>query len=290
MREALFYGVGPEYLDVMRIPLRRGRGLTRQDDSGAPRVALVDEEFARIVFPDRAAIGQRIRLGFLDEPLEIVGVVGHVKHWGLDDDDRATVRAQLYMPYAQLPDAITSLVPNLITVVLRSQVPIGTLLPDLRRQIAAFDSAQTIGTERLMTDAIAGSLATRRFSMFVLGGFAAVALLLSCVGLYGVVSYLTAQRTAEIGVRMALGARPSDVLWLVLKDGQQMAGIGIAFGLLAALALTRFISNLLFEVTATDPATFGATSALLIAVTLFACYVPARRAALLNPVDALRVE
>jgi predicted permease len=290
MREALSYIVGPEYLDVMRIPLLGGRNFTRRDDAGARRVVLVDEEFARSVFPARDAIGQRIRLGFLDEPLEIVGVVGHVKHWGIDDDEYSSLRAQLYLPYMQLPDVIAPLVPDNLTVVVRSAVPLGALLPVLRREVAAFDPTQTIGHERFMIDAIAASIATRRFSMSVLGIFAALAVVLACVGVYGVVSYLTAQRTAEIGIRMALGARPPDVLWLVLYDGQRFAGLGIVLGLLAAMWLTPFISNLLYEVTPTDPTTLGAVSALLMTITLMACYVPARRAARVNPVTALRME
>ena len=290
MRETLFYGVGPEYLDVMRIRLLRGRGFTRRDVSDAPRVALVDEQFARSVFPGRDAVGQRIRLAFLNEPLEIVGVVGHVKHWGLDRDDTAALRVQLYMPYMQLPDVVAPLVANNINVVLRSEVPLGALIPTLRREVASFDSTQTVGNEQVLIDTIAGSMAIRRLSLFVLGTFAALALLLACIGIHGVVSYLTAQRTAEIGVRMALGATPRNVLVLVLTDGQRVAGLGIALGLVATVSLTRFISNLLYEVTTTDPMTLVTVSALMIVVILVACYIPARRAASLNPVDALRVD
>ena len=290
LREALFYGIGPEYLDVMRIPVRRGRGLTRRDDTGAPRVALVDEEFARTVFPGRDAVGQRIRLGFVNEPIQIVGVVGHVKHWGLDRDDTAQLRAQLYMPYMQLPDVVAPLVSNNLNVVLRSEVRLGALMPLLRREAASFDSTQTVGNEQALIDLIARSMATRRLSLFVLGSFAALAVFLACIGIYGVVSYLTDQRTSEIGVRMALGARPSDVLLMVLAEGRRVAGLGIAFGLLAAMGLTGFISDLLYGVSASDPITFGTVSALLIVVVLLACYVPARRAASLNPIDALRID
>jgi predicted permease len=290
LREAVSYLVGPEYLDVMGIPLLRGRNFTRQDDARAPRVGLIDKEFARSVFPGRNAIGERIRLGFQDEPLEVVGIVGHVKHYGLDDDDRARVRAQLYLPYTQLPDAVASLVPRNLTVVLRSDSSLATLLPALRREIAAFDSTQTISNERLLIDAIAGSIATRRFSMFVLGVFAGVGLLLSCIGIYGVVSYLTAQRTAEIGVRMAVGASPWGVLLLIVKDGYRLAILGIALGLLAAVSLTRLISSQLYEVAPTDPMTLGAVSLVVIVTTLAACYIPARRAASLSPVEALRVD
>jgi predicted permease len=290
MQEALFYGVGPEYLDVMRIPLRRGRAFTRRDDTRAPRVALVDEEFARRVFPGRDAVGERIRLGFVNEPIEIVGVVGHVKHWGLDRDDTARMRAQLYMPYMQLADVVAPLIPNNINVVVRSGIRLGALIPVLRREVASFDNTQTIGNEQSLIDLIARSMATRRLSLFVLGSFAALALFLACVGIYGVVSYLTSQRTSEIGVRMALGARPWDVLLMVLAHGQRLAGLGIAFGLLAAAGLTRFLSNLLYGVSAIDPITFGTVSVLLIVVVLVACYVPARRAARVDPIVALRAE
>jgi predicted permease len=290
MREALSYFVGPEYLELMRIPLLRGRNFTRQDDALAPSVGLVDEEFARSVFPHGEALGQRIRLGFGDTQLEIVGVVGHVKHWGLDDDEGAKVRAQLYLAYSQLPDAITSLVRSNVTVVVRSGVPTRALLPSLQRELAGFDSTQTIGSEGLLVDAIAGTIATRRFAMFVLGVFAALALLLSCIGIYSVVSYLTAQRTAEIGVRMALGAKPWGVLWLVLHEGQRLATFGIVLGLIAAMGLTKVMSNLLYEVSPTDPTTLVAVSALLMSITVLACYVPARRAARIDPVTALRAE
>jgi ABC-type antimicrobial peptide transport system permease subunit len=147
-----------------------------------------------------------------------------------------------------------------------------------------------VGNEQSLIDLIARSMAARRLSLFVLGSFAALAVFLACIGIYGVVSYLTDQRTSEIGVRMALGARPSDVVLMVLAEGRRVAALGIAFGLLAAMGLTRFISNLLYGVSATDPITFSTVSALLIVVILFACYIPARRAASLNPIDALRIE
>jgi putative ABC transport system permease protein len=290
LRRTLFYVIGPEYLDVMRLPLRRGRNFTRADDSRAPRVALIDEEFASQAFSDRDPLGQHLRFGFQDEPVEIVGVVGHVKHWGLESDRTAAIRSQLYLPYTQMPDAITSLVPKNTQVVLRSSVPLGTLLPDLRRAVAAFDASQALSDERTMVSEIATSTATRRLALLVLGAFALCALMLSCVGVYGVVSYLTAQRNAEIGVRMAVGARPSDMLWLVIKDGQKVAWLGIGIGLVAAAMLTRFIAHLLYDVAPTDPATLGAVVMILGAVTLVACYIPARRASRLDPVHALRAE
>jgi ABC-type antimicrobial peptide transport system permease subunit len=169
-------------------------------------------------------------------------------------------------------------------------VPTRALLPSLQRELAGFDSTQTIDSDGLLVDAIAGTIATRRFAMFVLGVFAALALLLSCIGIYSVVSYLTAQRTAEIGVRMALGAKPWGVLWLVLHEGQRLATFGIVLGLIAAMGLTKVMSNLLYEVSPTDPTTLVAVSALLMSITVLACYVPARRAARIDPVTALRAE
>ena len=290
LRRTLWYGIGPEYLDVMRIPLRRGRNFTRADDSRTRRVALIDEELSRQAFPDRDPIGQWLRFGFIDEPIEIVGVVGHVKHWGLDRDATAEIRSQLYFPYAQMPDAVTSLVPKNVQVVLRSVVPLGTLLPDLRRAVAVVDASQAISLERTMVDEVAASAATRRLALTVLAGFALFALLLSCMGIYGVLSYLTAQRTAELGVRMAIGARPADVLWLVLREGQRLVAAGVAIGLVGAAALTRFISNLLYEVRPMDPPTLAAVVGILVLVTLAACYVPGRRASQLDPVAALKAE
>ena len=290
LRRTLFYGIGPEYLDVMRIPLKRGRNITRADDSRHARVALIDEELARQAFGARDPIGQHLRFGFLDEPVEIVGVVGHVMHWGLDDDADNAIRSQLYLPYAQLPDAIASLVPKNVQVVLRSPVPFATLLPELRRAVAAFDGGQAISDERTMSGELAATVAPRRLAMIVLAALAVSALVLSCVGIYGVVSYLTAQRRAEMGVRMAVGARPQDVLWMILKDGQRLAAAGIAAGLVTALGLTRYLSSLLFEVAPTDPVTLGAAAMLVATLTLLACYVPARRASRVDPVAVLRAD
>jgi predicted permease len=289
-REALFYAVGPEYLETMGIPLVGGRSFTRQDDERATHVVMIDEGFARSVFPQQDPVGKRIHFTGLDDIVEVVGVVGHVKHWGLDADATAKVRSQIYVPYMQLPDRIAPLAANAITVVIRSAVSPVSLLGSIRSAVRAFDSGQTINNARLMDDLIEASLSGRRFSLVVLGAFAVVALLLSLVGIYGVVSYVVGQRTHEIGVRLALGAQGRDILHDVLGGGGRMAAIGIALGLAGAFGLTRLMASLLFGVSATDPLTFGSVAALLLVVTLGACYLPARRAMRVDPMVALRTE
>ncbi len=173
-------------------------------------------------------------------------------------------------------------------MVVRSTAPPARLLPAIKKAIGGFDPTQAIHTERLFTEIIGGSLAPRRFSLALLGAFAVVALLLSTVGIYGVLSYLVSQRTQEIGVRVALGARRLDILNLILGEGWKLAVMGIALGVGLSLALTRFIKGLLFDVSATDPLTLAGIAVLLFGVMLAACYIPARRAVTIDPVDALR--
>jgi predicted permease len=284
------YIVEPDYLRAMGIPLLRGRFFTVQDNEHAPQVVVVDEIFAGKYFPHQDPIGKRIHLSRGDELAEIVGVVGHVRQWGLDADDLQPLRAQYYIPCMQMSDDFIALSPSGSGVVVRFDERASGLLDSIRRTSAQMSSQQVIFGAQSMEGIISDSLADRRFSMILLGVFAVLALVLASVGIYGVISYLVGQRTHEIGVRMALGAESRDILRLVLGQGGRMAGIGITLGVGAALGLTRLMANLLFGVKATDPLTFAVVSLLLCGIALLACYVPARRAMKVDPMVALRYE
>jgi len=287
---ALFSFVDPGYLSVMRIPLYRGRFLSTQDDENSPCVAAIDEEFVRRAFPNQDPLGQRVNLELLQLRCEVVGVVGHVKQWGLDADATAKVQSQMYLASRQIPDSVMDLISTGSEYVVRTTVEPYALVPALERTISGINGKMVAYGEESMVDVIGNSLSARRFTRLLLGAFAALALALAAVGIYGVVSYSVAQSTHEIGVRMALGADGGTVLRTVLRGAMQMALIGIAIGAVSALAVTRVMKDLLFGVSAADPATFGATALLLASVTVVASYVPARRATKVDPIVALRYE
>ena len=290
MNWAIDYVVGPDYPKVMGIPLRRGRFFSREDDEHSPRVVVIDDVFAGKYFPSQDPVGKRIHLNSANQLAEIVGVVGHVKQWGLDADDTQSLRAQFYLPWMQMPDQYIARAPSGAGVVLRSAETRPGLFDSIRRASAQMSSQQVIFGEQSMDEMIAASLASQRFSMTVLGVFAAFALLLASVGIYGVISYVVGQRTHEIGIRMALGAGRIDILRLVLGNGGRLTLAGVALGLAAAFALTRLMARLLYGVSATDPLTFAVVPAVLILVALLASYFPAQRAAKVDPVVALRYE
>jgi predicted permease len=294
MSWALDYIVEPGYLQAMGIPLQRGRFFTPQDNEHAPRVVVIDEVFARKYFGNQDPLGRGLMLNDnlknTGMRAEIVGVVGHVNQWGLDSDDTQQVRAQLYIPCMQMPDAFFSLVPGGISFVARGANNTAGLLDSIRSTSRQMSSQQVLYGAQTMDQIISDSLAARRFSMTLLGIFAALALLLSSVGIYGVISYLVGQRTQEIGIRVALGARRWDVLRLVLSHSVQMAVLGVLIGVAASLALTRLMSKMLYGVSATDPITFFAVAVILTCVALAASYLPARRAMRVDPIVALRYE
>lgn len=275
-------GVG--YFRLMGIPILRGRGFTEEDVAGAPQALVVSDSFARRFFPDEDPIGKRVEFGWMTEGWqEIVGVAGDVKHSGLDQPSLPAT----YVPYRQQP-ALAARVGR--TVVIRAAGEPESLLAAVREQVFALDRDQPISALRTMDEVMSRSIATRRLTTSLLGALAAVALLLAAVGLYGLVSHLVVQRTHEIGIRMALGARRGQVLRQVVSRGVVLALAGTACGLAASAALARLMSSLLYEVSATDPPTFAAVPVVLVAVALAASLLPARRAARLDPTTALRAE
>jgi predicted permease len=291
MNWALQYVVEPEYLRTMGIPLQRGRFISAQDKEHSPLVAVIDDAFARKYFPGQDAIGKRLHLdqsGF--DTVEIVGMVGHVKQWGLDRDDSEALRAQIYLPFMQLGDSLMKLTAPGASVVVRSAGPAPALFDAIRHTSAQMSSQQVIYAPESMDAIISASLAMRRFSMILLGIFAGLALLLASMGIYGVISYVVGERTREMGIRMALGAQRWDILWLILRQGGTLAGVGVVLGLISAIGLGRFLTAQLYGVRATDPVTFLAVAMLLGLVALAACCIPALRAAKVDPMVALRYE
>jgi predicted permease len=290
MHQALFYLAEAGFQKAMGVTLKRGRFITPQDDEHAPIVVDIDDVFARTYFPHEDPIGKRINLSTFNVQAEIVGVVGHVKQWGLDADPKSAIEAQFDYPFMQVPEKLMPLMATVVAVVLRTEGDPTAVMGDVRRAVAKIDSREAVYSVQTMDEVISNSFAARRLSMLLLGIFAALALVLACVGIYGVISYLVSQRTREIGVRMALGAQPGDVLRLVIGHGAKMALIGVAVGIVAALGLTRLIANQLFGVSAHDPLTFLGVALLLIIVAVAACFIPARRAMRVDPMVALRYE
>jgi ABC-type antimicrobial peptide transport system permease subunit len=221
---------------------------------------------------------------------EIVGVVGHVKQWGLDSDDKQPLRAQLYLPFMQLPDEAMRLSASGTGVLLRFDPNVPGIADAIRSAVKGMNSDQVMYGAQMMEEIIADSLAARRVSMIVLGVFAALALGLASMGIYGVISYVVGQRTREIGIRIALGAKRIDVLRMILSEGMKLTVLGVGLGFVAALALTQLMASMLYGVSATDPLTFVAVATVLFLVALTACYVPARRAMRVDPIVALRYE
>jgi predicted permease len=290
MDMALFYAVSPEYFDVMHIPLLRGRFLAAQDTEKAPCVTVIDTEMAKKAFGDQDPIGQRIHTEILPMTCEVVGLAGHVKHWGLDSDATSKVRSQMYLAFRQFPDGVMALASRGFDWVVRTSGDPYAPVPALKKTVADVNGRMVLYGEQSFTEVIANSMSDRLFVRLLLGAFAGLALMLAAVGIYGVVSYAVTQSTHDIGVRMALGADASQVLRMVLSGAVRMALLGIAIGGVAAFAATRLMSKMLFGVSAADPITFASVAALLVVVTLFASYVPARRATTVDPVIALRYE
>ena len=278
-RNADYRVISSNYFEALGIPLLKGRAFTEQDNSDSPPTAIINETAAKRYWPNEEPIGKRLRIQSGDPWMEVVGVVGNVKHLGLDTQSKA----ELYVPYLKDPWPF-------MTIVVRSASNPKSLADAMRNEVWAIDKDLPVPEIKTMDELLSGSIARRRFNMLLLGIFAAVALVLAAVGIYGVMSYSVTQRTHEIGVRMALGATQSNVMKLVVGQGITLALIGVGIGLAGALALTRVLASLLFEVSTTDPATFAIISVLLTGVALAACFVPARRASRVDPMVALRYE
>jgi putative ABC transport system permease protein len=274
-----------EYFGVMQIPIPKGRAFSAMDREGQPRVAIVNEAFVRQLLPGQDPIGTRIDWTRSSDPHEwmtIIGVAGDVKHSGLNQP----VDPAVYSPFSQNDEAWR----KFMTLVIRTRVPAAGLVEDVKKQVWSLDNQIPVSGIQSMDDLLAVSVAQQRFNVLLLGSFAALAVALAGVGIYGMVAYRVHQRTHEIGVYMALGAQHRDVLRLVMKDGVKLALLGIVFGLAGALALTRIMVSLLFEVKPTDPAILIGVALLLAAVAMLACYIPARRALSIHPMTALRRE
>jgi len=290
MKVTIFYTVQPDYLKAMGIPLLRGRFLSSADNEHSPLVAVIDERFRQLYFGHRDPIGQRVNLVILNTPAEIIGVVGHVKQWGLDADATSPMQAQCYFQMMQIPDQYVPMVASYTQVVVRAAGSPLAQVGSIRQTLNRINSQQVMYDVRTMDSIISDSLAARRFAMVLLGIFAALAVVLSCVGIYGVVSYIAGRRTHEIGIRVALGAREFDVLRLVVGYGLALAVLGVGLGVAGALVLTRFLASMLYGIRPTDPLTYLGVALLLTAVAMVASYIPARRATKVDPMEALRYE
>jgi putative ABC transport system permease protein len=279
--------VSANYLKAMNIPLRQGRYFESSDNAQSLPVAIINETMARQYWPGENALGRRIKVGDPDEPgkqwKEIVGIVADIRQMGIDEP----VKAEMYLPYEQITDW-PGYVPRDLAI--RTNGDTSNLVGPVRQIIREVDPDQPVSNVATMAEVLGTETAQRRMGMIMLAGFAALALLLASLGIYGVLAYFVTQHTNEIGVRQALGATPRNILLLVLRKGMGLTLIGVGIGLVAAFALTRLMSSLLFGVTAADPLTFATVPLVLVGVALLACYIPARRATKVDPLVALRYE
>jgi putative ABC transport system permease protein len=277
--QAIYFNTSQNYFATMGIPLLRGRDFSDSDNSSAPPVAIINQTMAQRFWPDQNAIGKRLTLVRQKSVVEIVGVVGDIERYGLGEN----VQPEIYFPYTQQARWATYFV-------VRTNMPAAGFRELLKNRLANIDLEVRLSRTSSMDDLILSSLKRPRFNLVLVGIFAATALLLAAVGIYGVMSYLVEQQTREIGIRSALGAKRSHILKLVIGRGVGMAFIGIVLGVVASLGLTRFLEGLLYGVTAVDPMTFIGISILLLMVSALACYIPARRATKVDPLVALRYE
>jgi putative ABC transport system permease protein len=269
----------PNYFETIGIPFIKGRLFNNQDQVNTPSVLIINETMARKFWPNQDPLGKQVKFVQDGTTGTVIGVVGDAKHYWLEEESRP----QMYAAYSQQPGIFA-------TVVMRTSVEPLSLAETVRQAIWKVDSDQPMWKIRTVEFLVNRSVADRKFLLALMGIFASLALLLTMIGLYGVISYLINQRTQEIGIRMALGAQAGDILRMVLKQGMTLVFAGVALGLGTAWLLTRLISRLLYQVSATDPLTFTSISLLLITVALLACYLPARRATKVDPLVALRYE
>jgi putative ABC transport system permease protein len=272
-----FRRINTNYFHALKIPLLRGRNFTEQEVRQSDNVVIVSQQLVNTVFPNEEALGKRLISLIGGDPYEIIGIVGDIRHQSLANQPIAT----MYFPTLELGRS---------NIVIRTQGDPLSIVSGVRKEVHALDPDQPIAEVKAMNDWVATSVAAPRYRTTLLGLFAALAMVLAATGIYGVMSYSVAQRTHEIGVRMALGARRFDVLKMVVRQGMVLTLIGVVLGLAGAFALTRVMATLLFGVTAKDPVTFGVVAALLMAVAFIACFVPAQRATKVDPLVALRYE
>jgi predicted permease len=287
---ALASSVTPDYLKVMGIPLHQGRFFDDNDREGGEPVVVVDENLAQHAFGRKDIVGKRLWIQALGGPSRIIGVVGHVRHWGLAGDDQSPVHDQMYYPFAQVPVPLLHFFSSVMSITIRTRTSPLNVVDPLQRELRGASGDQALYEIRDMEQLIGASLARQRFLSFLFGIFAGLALLLACIGVYGVLAYLTRQRTSEIGVRMALGASEGDVMWLVMRQSLKMIAIGVGLGMIAALAAGRLLRHLVEGMGPVNAATYTTMISLLILAALLASFVPALRASLIDPVKALRQE
>jgi putative ABC transport system permease protein len=279
--------VGPEYFSGMQISLLSGREFGEGDTAAAPRVAIVSKSLAKLYWPGQDALGKRIKPQMPGgEWCTVIGVAADVRHWTADVTD---VEPTAYYPYTQIPESFLPLTEGNMAIAVRSRTssdPLSAIRAAVREVDKTVPLFQVQALDQMLSDA--GSL--RRFDMWLIGGFAGLALVLAAIGIYGVMAYSVSQRTREIGIRMALGAQRRTVLQLVLRQGAKLAIAGVALGIIGALGLTQLMASLLFGVSARDWATFSIVPWIVLAMIMAGCYVPARRAARVDPIVALRDE
>jgi putative ABC transport system permease protein len=282
-----YRAVTPDYLQALGVPLKGGRLIEPRDRAGAPPVVVINESMARQYFSGLEPIGQRMQIG--TEPdtnfytMEVVGIVGDVKQ-----SFEAGSKAEFFVPYAQFPDPVLTGMYLNVALVARTTGDPAAIVPAVRAALREIDPAQPLVNVRTMETAMAGSVAQPRLQMILLIVFAGVAVLLAIIGVYGVMAYTVSQRAAEIGVRMAIGASPANVVGMVVRQGAVLAASGVVIGLAAAAAAAQAVQSLLFvEARGFDPVTFAGSAVILVLAALAASYLPARRAARVSPVSAL---
>lgn len=285
---ALASSVTPEYLEVMGIPLRRGRFFDEHDRLGSEPVVVIDEVMAQHAFGGEDPIGRRLWTDFAPEPHVVVGVVGHVRHWGLAGDDQAPVRDQFYYPFAQVPDAYLRRWSELMSIAVRTEVEALSVVEALRHELRGAAADQVLYETRTLEQLASATLGQQRFLVVLFAAFAALALLLACIGIFGVLAYLTGQRVPEFGVRIALGATSRDVMRLVLGESVGMIAVGVLIGAGGAWAAGRVLQRLVEGMRAMEPSTVAATTVILVFSALVASFVPARRASRIDAITALR--
>jgi predicted permease len=286
---ALASCVTPDYLKVMGIPLRQGRFFNEHDRIDGEPVVVIDDNLAQHAFGTKDAVGKHLWIPAMGaNPALVVGVVGHVRHWGLATDDHSRVRDQMYYPFAQVPAPLLHFFSSIMSIAARTTIPPLNVVEPLRRELRGAAGDQALYEVHTMEQLVSASLARQRFLLLLFGIFAGLALLLACIGIYGVLAYLTSQRVPEIGVRMTLGAKPLDVIRMVLGESLAMIFVGVGIGILAALAAGRILTRLVEGVRPADVSTFAITIPVLVIAALFASFVPARRASRIDPVTALR--